>query len=87
MNWDKYEENEKVYWNKPKIIETDFEQPNVLLFKCTYNEEETFKKIIITKQGRKSFTQVNIKHFNLITSYSGLIAISKKVWPFKISVR
>lgn len=50
MNWDRDEENEKVYWNKIKIIEVSHCLPNILLFKESYNKDTPFKKINLTKK-------------------------------------
>lgn len=77
INWDRDENNDKVIWNKMKIIVTDFEFPNVVFTKYSYSKDEPFKKIFISKKGRKS-VNVNVRDFCLQPLYSTLLPISKK---------
>lgn len=76
INWDKDEYNEKVYWNKLRILQTRPGYPNICLFK--YNFEDTeFKKINLTKKGRKTI-QINIEDIELKPKYTEKIPLAKK---------
>ncbi|XP_072395672.1 uncharacterized protein [Diabrotica undecimpunctata] len=77
INWDKDEQNEKVTWNKIKIVETDFHIPNVVFIKYSYSNDDPFKKIFISKKGRKSLN-VNARDFCLKPLNTTLLPISKK---------
>lgn len=52
INWDKDVNNEKVYWNKLRVIETRVEYPNLCFFKYDF-EDKDFKKINLIEKGRK----------------------------------
>ena len=76
LNWDKNEANEKVYWNKLKIVETNPDFPNVLLYKCDCTDRQ-FCKMILTQRGRKSIN-VNFNNVRLKQLYFDRIPLSKK---------
>nr|CAH7733003.1 unnamed protein product [Callosobruchus chinensis] len=69
INWEKNDQNERVVWNKMKIVETNFDMPNTILYKYSYEEQEPFQKIIISKKG---------ENFYLKQLYLNSIPISKK---------
>nr|CAH7744189.1 unnamed protein product [Callosobruchus chinensis] len=77
INWEKNDQNERVVWNKMKIVETNFDMPNTILYKYSYEEQEPFQKIIISKKGRK-YLDVVVADFYLKQLYSNSIPISKK---------
>lgn len=55
INWDKDQDNEKVFLSKFRIVETNPDFPNMLLFKLNY-EDASYKKISLTQKGRKKRT-------------------------------
>lgn len=77
INWEKNEHNEKVVWNKMKIVAVNSDMPNIILYKYTYDEQEPFQKIVISKKGRKSL-DIAVQNFHLKRLYSNLIPLSKK---------
>lgn len=77
LNWDKNETNDKVYWSEIKIVKTDPEKPNIIFYKDSYRDEESFKKICILNKGRKSI-EVNIKEIHLQQLYKELLPLTKK---------
>ncbi|CAH1114917.1 unnamed protein product [Psylliodes chrysocephalus] len=76
INWDKDEHNEKVYWNKLRILQTRPDYPNMCLFKYKFEDIE-FKKINLTEKGRKKI-QINIKDTELKQKYTQKIPLTKK---------
>lgn len=77
MNWDKNEVNDKVVWGQLKIVKTDPEQPNIILYKSSYKYEVDFRKINLITKGRKTM-QYNIKEIHLRQLYKNFIPLTKK---------
>lgn len=57
LNWSRSQENDKVYSGEFKIIETNPDRPNVLLFKN--DDTQSWHKIILSERGRK-FIKVDV---------------------------
>lgn len=77
MNWDKNEVNDKVVWGQLKIVKTDPEQPNIILYNSSYKYEVDFRKINLITEGRKTM-QFNIKEIHLRQLYKHFIPLTKK---------
>ena len=76
INWEKDEENEKVFLSKIKIVETNPEFPNTLLFKVNY-EDSAYKKLKLTEKGRKKI-DVKIAEIKLKQCYEKEIPLKQK---------
>ncbi|CAH1983229.1 unnamed protein product [Acanthoscelides obtectus] len=74
INWERDEENERVFLNKIKIVEADPRFPNTLLFKVNY--DSTYKKLKLTEKGRKKI-DVEIASLKLKPCYEKEISLKK----------
>lgn len=77
INFDKDEDNNRVLVSKFKIIEFDPECPWFLFFKTEY-EDEQFKKLNLTKRGRKSLSIDSINNIVLVPLYTTNLPLTKK---------
>ncbi|KAJ8949696.1 hypothetical protein NQ314_008159 [Rhamnusium bicolor] len=77
LNWEKDEINEKVLWQKIRIVESNVEFPNILLFKYEYSEEH-YKKINLLQKGRKRIEATVINAMVLKQLYTKSLPITKK---------
>lgn len=75
LNWDRDENNEKVYLNKIRIIETNNKYPNKIFFKYDYHEE--FKKIDLLQKGRKRM-DIDISTVQMKQCYKDILPLTKK---------
>lgn len=81
LNWDKDINNDKVKWQRIKVIEVNAEYPNTLLFKYDYEEVE-YKRLNLLQKGRKSITYNN--NYTLKQLYLSGIPISRKKYEHLI---
>lgn len=72
LNWDRDENNEKLYLNKIRVIEANYEYPNKILFK--YDFQEQFKKIDLLQKGRR---KIDIDIISKV-QYEDLLPLTKK---------
>lgn len=77
INFDKDEENRKVFLSKFKILQFDPELPNFLFCKINY-EDDQFTKLNLLQRGRKSLCEFNINNIELKPLFTKIIPITKK---------
>ncbi|KAJ8914399.1 hypothetical protein NQ315_017493 [Exocentrus adspersus] len=75
LNWDKDINNEKVKWQKIKIIETNPRYPDTILFKYEYEASE-YNRINLLQKGRKRMQEKN--DYLMKPLYRTLVPIKKK---------
>lgn len=75
LNWDRDENNEKLYLNKIRIIEANHNFPNKILFKYDYQEE--FKRIDLLHKGRKKLA-VDINKIEMKQCHKEILPVTRK---------
>lgn len=75
LNWDKDANNEKVKWQKIKIIEANPKYPDTILFKYEYEATE-YNIINLLHKGRKTMQKKN--DYLMKPLYQTLVPIKKK---------
>lgn len=75
INFDKDENNDKVYTNKFKIVKFDPDVPNFMFFKTAY--DEAFRKVNLLEKGRKRNNFI-VEDVQLKCLYNKKIPLTKK---------
>lgn len=75
FNWERDQDNEKIYLNKIRLVEANKEFPNKLLFKYDYHEE--FKMIDLLQKGRKKMN-IDMNKVQMRQCYKNLLPLTKK---------
>lgn len=77
LNYEKDELNEKITWNKIKVIRITSNLPDRVSFKYTYNTDEPFKTINLLEKGRKKIKS-ETKSYTLKNLYTNPLPLTKK---------
>nr|CAI5857198.1 unnamed protein product [Callosobruchus analis] len=75
LNWDRDENNEKIIITNIKVLEANYEIPNKIHFKYSYNEQ--FRTVDLSTRGRRKIN-VDINQIQLRQCYMGALPITKK---------
>nr|CAI5833324.1 unnamed protein product [Callosobruchus analis] len=70
LNWDRDENNEKIITTNIKVLEANYEIPNKIHFKYSYNEQ--FRTVDLLTRGRRKIN-VDINQIQLSGGYSKLL--------------
>lgn len=76
INWEKDDEGEKVYLNKIRIVQTNYQFPHIIFFKSSFDQAK-FTEINLTQKGRKK-KEVSWYAIELKKCYSTKLPIPKK---------
>nr|CAI5845321.1 unnamed protein product [Callosobruchus analis] len=75
LNWDRDENNETIIITNIKVLEANYEIPNKIHFKYSYNEQ--FRTVDLSTRGRRKIN-VDINQIQLRQCYMGALPITKK---------